>query len=157
MSAPYQRSTSVLLQLQISPHGSAASLAARCSALPRPVPCGAVPCGAVSSCLWVPLCVRPPSVQTGSGNVMCFPTKTVLVIISSKSGMWRVSRFRLPRDRTHSDANQMFCCACARGHESPHHHHHPPLFGTRLFCLIINREMVTIDWYHSLLFFFFFF
>lgn len=86
---PYQGS--VLLQLQISPHGSAAS--ARCSGSGS----------RVVSCL----CPSPSCAPNGD-NVMCFPINCARNRL--RSGMWRVFGFRLPL--THG--TQSNNCLCVR-------------------------------------------
>lgn len=127
LSVPYQWSTSVLLQLQISPHRSDAS-APCCSAASRP--------GAS----------RPASVLLSphTVNVMCFPVNCPRNL-SQKVGCEECSGSAY---RSHVDPNQIIVVCMlrsqrAQGHESS-------LFGTRLF----NRsEMVTrgtIDIIHRL-------
>lgn len=110
LSVPYQRSTSVPLRLQISPHKSDAS-ARRLAVSTR----------GVSSCL-----CPSPSCFPSSGNVMCFPGNCPRNLLKK----WDVKRlgFRLPLARR---PQSNYCCVTprsqrAQGHESS-------LFGTRLF------------------------
>lgn len=92
LSVPYQRSTSVPLRLQISPHKSGAS-ARRLAVSTR----------CVSSCL-----CPSPSCFPSSGNVMCFPGNCPRNLLKK----WDVKRlgFRLPLARR---PQSNYCCVYA--------------------------------------------